>query len=113
MSRVMSSFIPSQPKMSVAAEAGKPSDSEPSLLLIELGDSFLEILTFQILICCHLKTQDCLFVVRGVQILALQSGPTATNVCFSFCRGESMFGEQSNKALCFTPAYGADSRRSS
>ena len=77
MSRVMSSFVPSQPEIRVAAEAGKLSDSEPSFPIIELGDSLLEILTFQILICCHLKTQDCLFVVRGVQIFALQSGPTA------------------------------------
>ena len=34
-----------------------------------LGTSLLEMLTFQILVCAHLRTQDCLFVVRGIQIL--------------------------------------------
>ena len=34
-----------------------------------LGSSLLEMLTFQILVCAHLRTQDCLFVVRGIQIL--------------------------------------------
>ena len=34
-----------------------------------LGSSLLELLAYQILVCAHLRTQDCLFVVRGIQIL--------------------------------------------
>ena len=29
----------------------------------------LEILTYQIVVCVHLRTQDCLFVVKGIQVL--------------------------------------------
>jgi hypothetical protein len=34
-----------------------------------LGSNVLEVLSFQILMCAHLRSQDCLFVIRGIQIL--------------------------------------------
>lgn len=37
--------------------------------LLRLGSSYLEILCYQIVVCAHLRSVDCLFVVRGVQII--------------------------------------------
>ena len=33
------------------------------------GHSYLEILCYQIIVCSHLRGQDSLFVIRGIQIL--------------------------------------------
>jgi len=40
-----------------------------------LGSRALEVLTSQLLMCCHLLSQDCLFVVRGVQLLLQHAMP--------------------------------------
>lgn len=38
-------------------------------IFTRLGSSYLEILCYQIVVCAHLRSVDCLFVVRGVQII--------------------------------------------
>jgi hypothetical protein len=46
-----------------------------------LGSSVLQLLSFRILICAHLRSQDCLFVIRGIQILS-------QHACLSNIEGE-------------------------
>lgn len=36
---------------------------------VRQGHSFLEILCYQIIVCTHLRSQDCLFVIKGIQII--------------------------------------------
>jgi hypothetical protein len=42
---------------------------EEKLAFHRLSDLLLEMLAVKIVVCCHIQSQDCLFVVRAVQLL--------------------------------------------
>ena len=50
---------------------------------LRLGAKQLEILTFKIIVCCHLRSQDSLFVLRAVQLLCMHRSKRA-DICVEF-----------------------------
>jgi hypothetical protein len=56
-----------------------------------LGSSVLQLLSFRILICAHLRSQDCLFVIRGIQILS-------QHACLSNLQGEIPLARKRKKS---------------
>jgi hypothetical protein len=55
-----------------------------------LGSSVLEVLSFRILMCAQLRSQDCLFVIRGIQMLS-------QHACLCDLEGEIPIAKENRK----------------
>ena len=75
-------FYPLSVITAMAAGAEKRSEGVTTPFL-RLGAKQLEILTYQIIVCCHLRTQDSLFVIRAVQLLCMHRSKRA-DICIGF-----------------------------
>ena len=75
-------FYPLSVLTAIAAGADKRGEGITTPYL-RLGAKQLEVLTYQIIVCCHLRTQDSLFVVRAVQLLCMHRSKRA-DICLEF-----------------------------